>query len=126
MILVDTSVIIETLRGNAVYKKEFDEIGYQNFSISSITKSELIVGCRSKQELTSLRKDIRLIKVYNVVEEIAELSNELLENYFLSHGLLIPDSLIAATALYYDLALYTLNKKDFRYISKLKLYVPEK
>ena len=126
MILFDTSVIIEALRGNAIYKNEFDKIGYQNFSISSITKSELIVGCRSKKELTSLKKDIRLIKVYNVHEKIADLSNELLENYFLSHGLLIPDSLIAATALHYDLALYTLNKKDFRYITKLKLYTSDK
>lgn len=88
MILFDTSIVIETLRGNVVYKKEFDEIGFQNFSISSITKSELIVGCGSKQELAALRKDIKLITVYSVVKEIAELSNELLASYFLSHGLL--------------------------------------
>jgi len=47
---------------------------------------------------------------------------DLLENYRLSHGLLIADSLIAATALIADLEIFTYNAKDFTFISKLKLY----
>ena len=42
--------------------------------------------------------------------------------YSKSHGLTVPDALIAATALINDLEIYTLNKKDFRYIADLKLY----
>lgn len=34
------------------------------------------------------------------------------------------DALIAATALHYNLPLYTLNKKDFRYIAGLRLHEP--
>ena len=42
--------------------------------------------------------------------------------YSLSHKLSIPDALIAATALNYDIELYTYNIKDFRFIDGIKLY----
>lgn len=42
--------------------------------------------------------------------------------YSLSHKLTIPDALIASTALVKNLALYTLNIKDFRFIEGLSLY----
>jgi len=41
--------------------------------------------------------------------------------YSLSHNLNIPDGLIAATAIAYEIPLYTLNKKHFIYIKGLKL-----
>lgn len=46
-----------------------------------------------------------------------------METYSLSHKLSIPDAIIAATALVYDLELYTLNLKDFRFIPGLTLYL---
>lgn len=49
---------------------------------------------------------------------------QLMEGYSLSHKLSLPDALIAATALVHDLELYTLNSKDFRFISTLKRYQP--
>jgi predicted nucleic acid-binding protein len=42
--------------------------------------------------------------------------------YVLSHKLALPDGFIAASALAYDMELYTLNLKDYRFISGLKLY----
>ena len=46
----------------------------------------------------------------------------LYKQYKLSHGLDMPDSLIAATAIELDLSLFTYNIKDFRYISGIRLY----
>lgn len=122
MILFDTTIIVELIRGNAAYKAEADALSFHNFCISSVTKSELILGCRSKEHLMSLKKDIKKITVYNITSAIAEISNQLLEDYFLSHGLIIADSLIAATAIEYKIELYTLNKKDFRFIPGIKFY----
>ena len=45
-----------------------------------------------------------------------------MEAYSLSHKLSVPDALIAATAIVHDVELYTLNVKDFRFISNLRLY----
>lgn len=47
-----------------------------------------------------------------------------METYSLSHKLSLPDALIAATALSHDVKLYTLNIKDFRFISGLQLHCP--
>jgi predicted nucleic acid-binding protein len=38
-----------------------------------------------------------------------------------SHGLLIPDALIASTALYLNMNLATKNQRDYRFIENLKL-----
>ncbi len=51
---------------------------------------------------------------------------ELMLKYSKSHGLAVPDALIASTALINDIEIYTLNKKDFRYIDNLKLYNEKK
>ena len=46
---------------------------------------------------------------------------ELIKKYSLSHKLSIQDALIAATALDFGFKLFTLNKKDFRFIEGLDL-----
>jgi len=45
-----------------------------------------------------------------------------MESYSQSHKLGIPDALIAATAMVHKVELYSLNAKDFQFISDLKLY----
>ena len=58
----------------------------------------------------------------NLNEEITEIAINLVEKYSKSHGLKIPDALIAATAIYYDITLWTYNIKDFHFIEGLKLF----
>ncbi|WP_081475148.1 PIN domain-containing protein [Caldithrix abyssi] len=55
-------------------------------------------------------------------EEITETAINLIEKYSKSHGLKIPDALIASTALYHDIILWTYNTKDFLFIEDIKLY----
>jgi len=45
-----------------------------------------------------------------------------MQNYCLGYKPFIGDMLIAATALYYDVEIYSLNRNDFHFISNLKLY----
>jgi predicted nucleic acid-binding protein len=45
----------------------------------------------------------------------------LVEAYFLSHGLLIADAFVAATAIDLDIPLLTKNQRDYRFIQGLKL-----
>ena len=82
---------------------------------------ELIVGCRNKTELQNLAKFLRRFQILKLSERISEKSVDLLEQYRLSHGLLIPDALIAATALENKETFITKNQKDFRFINGLKL-----
>jgi len=57
-----------------------------------------------------------------ILPEISKKGVILVEQYCLSHKLALPDALIAATALHYDIELYTLNLKDFKFIPDLKIF----
>jgi predicted nucleic acid-binding protein len=46
----------------------------------------------------------------------------MLFEYHLSHGLDFHDALIAATAIHHNIKLFTLNVRDFVFISDIKLY----
>jgi predicted nucleic acid-binding protein len=122
VILCDTNILIEFYRGRADVIETLGAIGVSNLAISVITMGELYFGARDKRELKKLRENLSLLQQIPINEEISKLHLELLEKYALSHRLSIPDALIGATALHYSIPLYTLNTKDFHYISGLKLY----
>jgi hypothetical protein len=72
--------------------------------------------------LTKLTKKLKRLNIIQINTESSLIASKLIKDYHLSHGLDIPDAMIAATALAHDLYLYTNNVKDFKYISNLKLY----
>ena len=82
----------------------------------------MLVGARNKREMRILAKELSQLKCLPVQPEISSHAIHLLIKYHLSHGLDFHDALIAATAIYYDIELLTLNVKDFAYISGIKLY----
>ncbi len=69
----------------------------------------------------SIVKSLKAIGQENIAISIIT-AGELMINYTLSHKLSLPEGLIAATAITVDIPLYTLNKKDFKYIENLSLY----
>ena len=54
-------------------------------------------------------------------ESIGGKTVELLHKYRLSHGLLIADALIAATAIIKGASLATKNQSDYRFIDELEM-----
>ena len=122
MILCDTNILIEFYRGRADVIETLSAVGVSSLVISVITVGELYFGARDKREMKTLRENLSLLRQLPIDKEISRLHLELLEKYSLSHRLNIPDALIAATALHYSIPLYTLNVKDFHYISGLDLY----
>lgn len=88
-------------------------------SISIVTQMELMVGCRNKKELRATEKFVTRFEILNLSESIADHAVGLIRTYRLSHGLLIADALIAATAIENDAALITKNQRDYNYIEGL-------
>lgn len=125
MILCDTNILIDFYKGEPSIAHFFRKIGVANLAISTVTVGELYFGARDKRELKSIKKQLALLTQYPTTPETSEIFVNLLEDYALSHRLSLPDAMIAATAIENNLPLYTLNLKDFRYISALKLYKPE-
>ncbi len=90
-------------------------------AISVVTQMELIVGCTNKSELRTLENFLQQFDVITIDLPISDKAVELLRLYRLSHGLLIADSLIAATAIIYESPFITKNQRDYRFIQNLNL-----
>jgi predicted nucleic acid-binding protein len=122
LIVIDTDILIDVGRGDktAIDCLQLIERQFQ-MTISVVTQMELIIGCRNKVELQDLRKFLQHFQILKLTEKITDRTVDLLEQYRLSHGLLIADALIAATAIEYDEAFITKNQRDYRFITGLKL-----
>lgn len=90
-------------------------------AISTITQMELFVGCRNKIELKKTEHFLQRFMVLRLNESISDMALHLLRQYRLSHGLAIPDALIAATALTLNQDFITKNQDDYRFINGLRL-----
>jgi predicted nucleic acid-binding protein len=120
--IVDTDILIDVARGdsdaiNCLLRLEKTSV----LAVSAVTQLELIVGCRNKTELRNLEQFLSRYQILKITGQISDRAVELLRQYFLSHGLLIADGLIAATALIHNEAFITKNQRDFRFITDLNL-----
>ena len=85
---------------------------------------ELIAGCRNRLELTSVQQSLQRMTVVPVSITSSQTAQALMESFFLSHGLVIPDALIAATALEQAVTLYSKNTRHFQMIPGLTVVRP--
>jgi len=120
--IVDTDILIDAGRGDANAVAYLQRTGQQSaLTISVVTQMELIVGCRDKTELHTLEIFLHRFQILKLTGQISDKAVDLLRQYRLSHGLLIADALIAATALEHGEPFVTKNQRDFRYIPSLNL-----
>ncbi len=127
-VIVDTDILIDVGRGDemAIAYLESLEKG-KVLAVSAVTYMELIVGCKNKREQQAVKRFMKRFEVIALTEAITEKAVEMLLEYRLSHGLLIADALIAATAIERNVPLVSKNQRDYRFIDELKLlsYPPE-
>ena len=111
LILLDTDILIDAGRKVIVAVDSLEYMEQQaTLGVSVITQMELMVGCRNKRELRVLERFLRRFSIVTLNEAIAATGvTTLLRQYRLSHGLLIAEALIAATALTIASPLVTKN-----------------
>ncbi len=123
LILVDTSILIDFYRKTDKANSKWISLvreGYE-FAISAITKYEIYSGA-SQAQLTfwdSVLKQITIIPFdESTVDTAVSINSELKRK---RKQIDIADLFIAATALFYDIPLATLNTKHFDRIDDLKV-----
>ncbi len=122
MILVDSDVLIDAGRGVHDAVACINEVEQRDDpAVSVVSQMELIVGCRHKADLRVVERFLRRFHVIHLNERISRTAIDLLHRYRLSHGLLLADSLIAATALTEGIPLVSKNQRDYRFIAGLDL-----
>ena len=120
--IVDTDILIDAAHQISEAIDCLDEIEQRStLAISAITQMELFVGCRNKTELRKTERFLQRFIVLRLNEQISDTAIHLLRQYRLSHGLAIPDALIAATAFILNQDFITKNQRDYRFISGLRL-----
>lgn len=123
LVVVDTDILVDAGRGVQEALDYLQALEHRaRPAVSAVTQMELIVGCRNKTELQALERFLRRFRILKIDETISDKAVELLRQYRLSHGLLIADALIAATALSWGCPLVSKNQRDYRFIAGLDLW----
>ena len=119
--LLDTTALIDLFRGNdkaADFIENARKAKIPLF-ISVISAMELAAGCRNQIEVEKTSKIVADFTLIHLSNDATAKAYELMLAYSKSHGLTIPDALIAATALTEGIELATDNDRHFMMISDL-------
>lgn len=121
MVIFDTNILIELYRGNPAVKEEIQSFNASVFYVSSITVAEFLIGAKDKADFKRIEKQLSKYTPIPINTDITDIFTDQFKTYTLSHRPAIADTLIAATALYYHIPLYTFNKKHFQFIPGIEL-----
>ncbi|MDR2566540.1 MAG: type II toxin-antitoxin system VapC family toxin [Bifidobacteriaceae bacterium] len=114
MIVVDTDVLVNHLRGNQATRDWLEAARMSGpLAVSVVTVAELTGGMRSG-ERQGVWRLLSALQAVGVSELVARRAGELMRAYRRSHqGIALGDYLIAATALELGARLATMNVKHF-------------
>jgi predicted nucleic acid-binding protein len=129
MIICDSDTLIDYLNSTSARHKNTvsiieSNIRIENVLVSVISKMELLAGATNKKQQNEIVKHLNGFSTALINDKVATKAFELFLKYHLSHKLMIPDAIIAATAIEADVPLFTYNLKDFKFINGLKLFKP--
>lgn len=126
MVLADSTILIDLSRGNeeAILFCDQERKKGQRMGISIISSMELIIGCRDKGDLGRTLKFLTEFLVIDISIPISRRAYQLILQFSMSHGLVIPDAFIAATALEENLSLVTSNVRQFEMLPGITLQKP--
>jgi len=80
MILLDTNVLIEILKGNKETIKKVEAFNV-TLAVSSISLMELYYGALNQAELRKLEKFVSLFQLIHLNESISKTSTKLIKSY---------------------------------------------
>lgn len=119
--IVDANIIIDFLKGHKEANRFIE--AHKPISTSVVVVSELFAGVKSKSEMREIREFLTFVELVDVTEVIAKNAGLLRRKYLKSHGIEIPDALIAATANYLKVPVASLDKNHFSVLTD-NLIVP--
>jgi predicted nucleic acid-binding protein len=111
-LLLDTCVLIDYLRDRTAAVDFLHRLS-ERASVSVITGAELYAGVCDQAEQTLIDALLTRLLVRDVDLAIARLAGRFRRDYRQSHGVAMPDALIAATAQVHGARLVTRNARHF-------------
>lgn len=120
--LLDTGVLIRHLRGRRDVVRFLRGLGRKKrVAVSAVAHLELFVGAHPQEDFGT-RKFLSRFQTIPIDADVGQRSGQLVrQQRAKGHTLTIPDAIVAATALQYNLTLVTFNPGDFD-LPGLRLY----
>ncbi len=122
LVLIDTNILLAILRGDEPTAKKLKRLAPTRRTISIITYGEVLSGARKGKKRATL-SFLRGFRIIELSAQISFLLRSIFNESYWREGLMA-DSIIAATAISYDLPVWTNNKKDFEIIAGVRFYTP--
>lgn len=121
-LVVDTSVLIDYLRGGILWEQIVKSEKEALFYIPTIVIFELFSGKSSKldQNEQKIKNILKHLQRIELTEKIAERAGKLYRD--VNKALQVPDYIIASSALEIKGTVLTLNKKHFEQIPQVDIY----
>ena len=119
--LPDTNVFSRIFKGDLVITEFVENL---KAVIDATIYIECLQGSKSNLEKRIIKKVLNNFPLLPITPKISQRAIELIDKYSNSHGLLLADALIAATALENDLTILTYNADDFKFVQDLRWQKP--
>lgn len=118
--IIETDVLVWYLRGNTRAKAIVEDA--MPFSVSVVTYMELLQGMKDKDELRKFQKQMLKwnTNVIQIDQSISSRAMFYVQEYSLSHSMMLADALIAATAVQHSEALVTANDRHYKFIPTIE------
>jgi predicted nucleic acid-binding protein len=121
-VICDTNILIRHFQNDLETVGEMAKIGSSNVLLPSIVVMELFRGMGNKNELANMKSKLKHYNILHINEDTSKIALQFIEFFRLSHDLKMPDALIGAMSVVYQIPLFTYNVKDFKYLPGILLY----
>ena len=114
-VLLDTDIIIEVLRRrDAAILLRWTALGMSETPVyyTPVTAAELWQGMRPREEEQVLRL-LGAMTCIPLTHDMGRIAGTYMQRYGRSHGVDLPDAMIAATSVLHGCALWTRNRKHY-------------
>lgn len=122
MILLDTDVMVDVLRGYESAKQWLESA--EEVGLPGLVVMELLQGCENAKEQRQLEKSLSAYPLYWPSEEDCNRALTSFSSHHLSDNIGLLDALIAETAIGIRADLATFNVKHYRVLKGLKIIQP--
>lgn len=126
--LLDTNIIIYALNGSSAVMRIFKQFSNSTFHISIVSWIETLAGSfYHEKDINNIVSELNHFQKLHITDKVGETAARIIqENTKRGRKKRFQDSVIAATAIAYNLTLITNDPRDFRGIKGLKIISPKK
>jgi predicted nucleic acid-binding protein len=112
--ILDTSVLIDLLRGFQPATAWFAGLGRQRSAITPVVWMETIQGATNRVKRAQAIRLLRQFRIEHPTEDDNRWAMRQVAHFYLSHSVQLADAMIASVAVRLAVPLYTTNLKHFQ------------